>query len=188
MAYRLCRSLEALRGQCDEAWPDRNKASDGWIGDPAHSSRESDHNPDPLGIVRAIDITHDPAHGADMNELAQALVDSRDPRIKYLIWNRRICSSTVSPWTWRPYTGTNPHDHHIHISAVPDARADSAALWDIDQEPKGWDEMATKAEIKEAVREVVKEEVNRARKLLATGTDENYDAKKVNLKAALDKK
>lgn len=35
----------------------------------------------------------------------------------YIIWNRRITSAASSPpWSWRPYTGTNPHTDHVHIS------------------------------------------------------------------------
>ena len=30
---------------------------------------------------------------------------------------------------WRTYTGTNPHDHHCHISVVADARGDDAGPW-----------------------------------------------------------
>ena len=187
MSYRIARSLAVLRDQCNQAWPGRSTVSDGWIGDPSHSSRDSDHNPDPNGIVRAIDITHDPGSGADMTELAQSLIASRDPRIKYIIWNRHIISPTVSPWTWRAYTGTNPHDHHLHLSVVPDGRADSPTPWQLPVR-KEWDEMASKQEIKDAVREVVKEELRDARQLLAVGSEQPYDAKKVNLKAAIDKK
>jgi hypothetical protein len=67
-----------------------------------------------------MDVTHDPAHGVSGDDLAAGLVASRDPRIKYVIWNRRICSSEVSPWVWRPYSGANPHDHHVHISVKPE--------------------------------------------------------------------
>jgi hypothetical protein len=41
-------------------FPERSKESDGSIGNAEHSARQSDHNPDQFGIVRAIDITNDP--------------------------------------------------------------------------------------------------------------------------------
>lgn len=65
MAWRLAHSLETLRAQVNAKWPNRSKSSDGSIGDASHSSRLSDHNPDPSGVVRAIDITHDPLSGFD---------------------------------------------------------------------------------------------------------------------------
>jgi hypothetical protein len=125
MAWRLVRSLEMLRNQINAAAPNRNKRNDGTIGDAAHSARTSDHNAESDGTVDAIDITHDPAHGVDCHKIAKALVDSRDPRIKYLIWNRHICSSTVAPWTWRP---SNGHTEHIHIS-VNDWNQDDTSPW-----------------------------------------------------------
>ena len=138
-SWRLAKSLVKLRAQIDTAAPHRSKASDGSIGDAAHFAHgsASDHNPwiiDASGdpVVTAIDVTHDPARGCDGNVLAEALIDSQDSRIKYVIWNRRIASQTVSPWTWRRYTGTSPHDHHVHISVVTDqAGYDNTGAWQI---------------------------------------------------------
>lgn len=133
-ARRLARSLKTLRTQINAAAPNRSKASDGTIGDAAHASRSSDHNPwvrdGGTGVVTALDITHDPARGVDAGILADSLIASRDRRIKYVIWNRRIASATTSPWTWRTYGGANPHTKHVHISVVPDrARYDDVAPW-----------------------------------------------------------
>jgi hypothetical protein len=61
---RLARSLETLRHQVDQLAPNRDKDSDGWIGDTSHQARKSEHNPDANGVVRALDITNDPAPGA----------------------------------------------------------------------------------------------------------------------------
>lgn len=122
MAWRLAKSLETLRSQVNAAYPGRDKSADGSIGDAAHASRASDHNPwvkdGKTGIVTAIDITHDPKVGLDSGKLADALRASRDPRIKYIISNRRICSGAggTSPWRWRKYNGANPHNHHVHLS------------------------------------------------------------------------
>lgn len=116
MSWRVAESLLTLRDQYNAAHPRRNKASDGTIGDADHQNRNSDHNPwvGP-GVVTALDLTHDPANGADMNALANALVDSGDPRIKYIIWNRRIWNPSIAPY-WRPYNGSNPHTKHLHLS------------------------------------------------------------------------
>jgi hypothetical protein len=119
MSWRVARSLVCLRDELNAAFPSRSKRSDGSIGDAAHATRTSDHNPwvGP-GVVTALDFTHDPSSGASMDELAEVLRASRDPRIKYVIWNRRIFSATTSPWQWRPYSGSNPHTTHLHISVV----------------------------------------------------------------------
>ena len=120
--YRLAKSLEHLRSQIDARYPNRSRKSDGWIGDTSHAARASDHNPHiedgPTGVVSAIDITHDPANGLHARELAEALIKSRDPRIKYIISEGEICSSKQQPWVWRKYKGSNGHFHHVHISVM----------------------------------------------------------------------
>lgn len=124
--WRVALSLKVLLNQVNTLAPKRNKKSDGTIGDLAHQGRTSDHNPWVLdigkntGIVTALDITNDPVNQCDCNILANKLEISKDKRVKYVIWNKRIMSSSVinghPAWTWRPYTGTNPHNKHIHIS------------------------------------------------------------------------
>lgn len=133
MGWRVSRGLDQLLAQINGACPGRSKASDGSIGDAAHQGTKSDHNPDSEGVVRARDFTQDPAHGADMGIVSEALRQSRDPRIAYVIFNRRIFSSTVSPWVWRNYTGTSdPHTNHMHVSTVAsDSIADSTRPWSI---------------------------------------------------------
>lgn len=121
MKWKLNPELVKLRAQIDKAYPNRDTSWDGWIGDTAHSAKKSDHNPDENGIVNAIDITHDPENGCDAGKIAEALRLSKDPRLKYCIWNRRIFSSVVRPWVWRVYKGENPHDHHVHVSVGGDA-------------------------------------------------------------------
>lgn len=132
--WRVARSLIALREQVNRVAPQRNDDGDGTIGDGSHERRESDHNPwvadGEVGVVTALDITHDPQGGCDAGKLADALVAARDGRVKYIIWNRRIVNSsqigTSPPWTWRSYRGDNPHTRHVHISV----RADKAAYDD----------------------------------------------------------
>ena len=109
MSWRVAKSLLTLRTQVDAMAPSRSKAADGTIGETAHSARKSDHNPNANNVVTAMDITHDPAHGVDAGALAEMLRLSKDPRIKYVISNRRIFSSQQTPWQWREYTGANAH-------------------------------------------------------------------------------
>jgi hypothetical protein len=83
-----------------------------------------------------MDVTHDPDNGCDAGHLAQAIRTSRDNRVKYLIWNRRIANYEAlggeEAWAWRPYHGSNPHDHHVHISVKPEKAAhDSVGAWSI---------------------------------------------------------
>jgi hypothetical protein len=138
--WRVARSLLALRDQVNRAAPKRNKASDGTIGDAAHCRRKSDHNPwvrdGNIGVVTAMDITHDQANGCDASAIAEAIRGSRDARVKYIIWNRQIANSSPigshTAWDWRPYTGSNPHTKHVHISVKPDKVSfDSTATWQI---------------------------------------------------------
>lgn len=129
MAWREAGSLTTLRLQLNTLAPRRSKVSDGGIGDAAHASRNSDHNPwvkdrRGVGVYTARDFTHDPRGGLDCNWLAEELRRNKDPRIKYVIWNGRMFSSYkskggVPPWTWRPYTGANKHRKHLHISVNP---------------------------------------------------------------------
>lgn len=138
MAWRIAESLEVLRKQLNAAFPKRSKASDGGIGDERHqASASSDHNPHiklgKMGIVTARDFTNDPQNGIDCQWLADTLVKNKDPRIKYIIWNKKICSSKQSPWQWRAYSGVNAHTKHLHLSVNADpALFDSAAVWKLD--------------------------------------------------------
>ena len=138
MTWRVARSLDVLLGQLNARAPNRSKASDGAIGDAAHQTRDSDHNPwyGP-GIVTARDFTHDPAGGLDGQWLADALVRGRDPRIKYIIWNRRILDTRPEfhPWTWQPYSGTNQHTHHVHLSVAASPLCDDTRPWTLNTAP-----------------------------------------------------
>ena len=133
MAWRLARALEKLRAQVNDKWPNRSKASDGSVGDTSHGARKSDHNPDRNGIVHAVDITHDPKTGFDSYAFADLLLAKQDSRIKYIISNSRIGSGPwgVQPGRWRKYTGSNPHDHHVHVSVLDGFAADRTTEWDI---------------------------------------------------------
>jgi hypothetical protein len=140
--WRVARSLDKLLRQVNAIAPGRRKASDGAIGDTNHKNRRSDHNPWVIdgnkGVVTARDITHDPARKCDCNKLAESIRAARDRRVKYIIWNRRICNSSpiagVSAWTWRRYRGANGHTHHIHISVKPlKSLYDSETAWSLAQ-------------------------------------------------------
>ena len=130
MTPKLCKAGQQLRLQVDDCFPDRDRTSDGWIGDTRHAARPSDHNPDAEGIVRAIDIDRDLSGKAKpdlMPDLADQirLCAKSDKRISYIIFNGRIASSKKS-WAWRPYDGINKHNHHCHISFTKAGDTDSS--------------------------------------------------------------
>jgi hypothetical protein len=118
---RLCKAGQQLREQLDDSYPDRDRTSDGWIGDVRHSARPSDHNPDAEGIVRAIDLDRDLSGKAkpdlmpDLADQIRLAAKRGDKRVSYIIFNGRIASSRMG-WRWRKYSGINPHTKHCHIS------------------------------------------------------------------------
>jgi len=135
MAWRIAESLKTLRAQINAAYPNRDKRSDGGIGDAAHASRNSDHNPwvkdrHGVGVVTAIDIDEDLAPNIhSIENIVKALQASKDPRIKYIIYEKRI-TVPGDITKWKPYHGKNPHDHHAHISVKSTPNFyDSTALW-----------------------------------------------------------
>lgn len=111
MSWHLAPALARLRDEVNAKWPNRSKASDGTIGDAAHSSRTSDHNPNSRRSVNAIDIT---AKGIDTDTLIAAA--KRHPSVRYIIFNRRIMNRDIGNFRSRPYSGANPHTQHVHIS------------------------------------------------------------------------
>ena len=118
----LCKAGQQLRLQFDDTYVDRDRRSDGWIGDLRHSARPSDHNPDrETGIVRAIDVDRD-VHKSGKPDLMPDIADqirlaakAGEKRVSYIIFAGRIASSRLG-WRWRPYKGSNPHNHHLHVS------------------------------------------------------------------------
>lgn len=139
--WRVAKSLNVLRKQVDTLYPNRSKASDGTIGDAAHRAQgnASDHNPwvinNGTGVVTALDITHDPKNGVDIDKLSDQLMVSRDPRIKYIIANGlilipfKVSWAFDFGWKWQDYLG-EPHRNHLHIS-VNTNNYDDESPWKI---------------------------------------------------------
>ena len=204
MSWRVADSLNVLLAEVDQAAPGRNKASDGSIGDAAHASRSSDHNPwvidaNGVGVVRARDITDDPARmrAAELAIQIAALL-GKHPALgsgAMVIWNRRIISTDRLSEGWRPYTGSNPHDKHVHVS-VGTRGYDSTAPWGVlNQE----DDMADKVtqdqldRIEKGVKQAVNKlnnNVDRLKKvndaLEKLATDVSDDATRAQVRRVLD--
>ena len=111
MSWHLAPALVQLRAEVNKRWPNRSKRSDGTIGDAAHSARRSDHNPNGRGSVNAIDIT---ASGIDTDALIAAA--KKHPSVRYIIHRGRIMNRDIGNFRARRYTGSNPHNTHVHIS------------------------------------------------------------------------
>jgi hypothetical protein len=113
----------AVLRQATAIAPLRMKASDGLLPSNAHlkQSPASDHN---TGL--AVDLTHDPKHGINCEEIFEKLKE--DKRVKYLIFKGRIWSKEKSKLGNRRYTGSNPHNKHLHIS-IESAMATDTSPW-----------------------------------------------------------
>jgi hypothetical protein len=111
----------AVLRQATALWPKRKKLSDGLLPSSAHlaASPNSDHN---TGL--AVDLTHDPEGGVDCAKLFEKFKE--DPRVAYLIFNKKIWSRKLAKSGNRPYTGSNPHTKHLHISINPDTSGDTS--------------------------------------------------------------
>jgi hypothetical protein len=131
-SWVLIPALKSLFAEFDRIAPGRDKASDGSIGDTAHSQEVSDHNPDETGSVpihdadgvnevHAIDVDNN-LNESDltMEKVVQFLLgrcrSGAEKRLRYIIYNRRIWSAS-SDWVQKTYTGTSPHTEHAHFSA-----------------------------------------------------------------------
>jgi hypothetical protein len=110
----------AVLRQATALLPKRNKASDGLLPSAAHQLQNpnSDHN---TGL--AVDLTHDKLGGIDCADIYNRL--KTDNRVKYLIFKGRIFSKEKGDL---PYTGTNQHNHHLHIS-IKDGLAQNTSPW-----------------------------------------------------------
>lgn len=150
--WRVAKSLLVLRDQIKAAYP--GTPNPGFIGDAEHASRESDHNPwvddpaSPLNVVTAGDWYNRPALGFLSAELAEVLKQVKDPRVKYVISERRIWSLARDAEGWRPYFG-DPHTGHCHVSVSSvKSRYDDTRKWvitlpddDVDPAPPKEDEV-----------------------------------------------
>lgn len=110
MAWRAAYSLQTLRSQLDTNYL-------GWLflgyyRDP-NIRPASDHHPNAASVVCALDIGL--GGGLDIHKLADNIVANPHPDLKYIISNRRIAEWQYG-FKWRTYSGSDPHDTHIHIS------------------------------------------------------------------------
>ena len=138
MSYTIAPALRAIRADANNVAPGRSTASDGDIGDAVHAAQgaASDHNPDPVtGIVHAVDITNDPAHGMDTWHWAQIIAgriaSGAETRVEYLVSNDGakdvIFHLAVHGTSW-VQNGSSPvqeHRNHLHTSIKHTAAAEN---------------------------------------------------------------
>lgn len=139
----LTKALTRLRTDFNTAFPNRDKASDGWIGDAAHAAGTSGHNAessgkseytdgDKIDEVRAIDVDNDlKAPSVTMLKVIQKILATPNDlkRLKYIIYNRVIWSKS-NGWRPRAYTGSSPHTEHAHFSGDP-AYDENTTAWSV---------------------------------------------------------
>jgi hypothetical protein len=119
----------AVLRQATALWPKRKKLSDGLLPSLAHqkASPNSDHN---TGL--AVDLTHDPDNGVDCAVIFEKLKE--DHRIAYLIFKGKIWSRDKAKSGNRPYSGSNPHNKHLHISINANSASDTSPwFWWVNQ-------------------------------------------------------
>lgn len=143
-APALIPCLVKLRSELNRLAPQRDKSSDGWIGDRPHQARISDHNDDETGRVPVVDADDDhEVHAVDLDadlntpgltmEMVVQHVVSRcrsgaEKRLRYVIYNRRIWEGPR--WIQRTYAGDNAHIQHAHFSGSYDTKLEaSTASW-----------------------------------------------------------
>ncbi len=132
MAWVTTPASKSLFAEFNDAFPGRDKGSDGTVGDLAHQESVSDHNPDETGNtggksdadgineVHAADVDKDLRRSGWTMERCVQIILARcraglERRLDYIIFNRRIWSRSGG-WAQREYSGSNPHDHHAHFS------------------------------------------------------------------------
>jgi hypothetical protein len=110
MSWYLAGNLNSRANSVKEAFPGTTVYS---IGDQSHASKNSDHNPDARDVVHAIDVMtySDYAKGEAVRDWC--LSDTTD--LEYVIFNHKIYSRNGG-WDADNYSGSDPHEDHVHIS------------------------------------------------------------------------
>lgn len=140
-SWTLTQGLQNLRTQINQAFPNRDKTSDGTIGDALHKAETSGHNPDDTPGSRPAwdgDSDNNPEVRAwdmdsDLRDPAittQELVDHirnlphLDRVIRYIIFNRKMYHER-NGFEPTEYTGSSPHTEHVHFEGAWSQSADN---------------------------------------------------------------
>lgn len=132
MSWVVVPALDEARDQLNARFPNRDKSSDGGIGNLAHQVEPSSHNPDKTGKpeykdgdskdeVRARDFDADlnDPDGHTMEEVVQLWVELARTGVlwwvRYIIFKKRIWHKRDG-FVTRQYTGSNDHSKHAHVN------------------------------------------------------------------------
>ena len=130
MAWFLNQALTNWRNAVNVKYPNRDKTSDGTIGDEQHQSGVSDHNPDADNSVDAWDMdveVNGPGKPYAKDVELLKTVFQAHVSTQYWIHNGQIATRD-SGWRRSPYSGANRHDKHVHWNTRP-AQEKSTAPW-----------------------------------------------------------
>lgn len=143
--WKLTNGLTNLRNQVNAAFPNRDKASDGTIGDAAHQAEISGHNPDDAAgataewngdpdstpEVRAWDMDSDLGQGVTAQQLVDHLrgLPGLSSVIRYMIYNRKMYHERDG-FAPTVYTGASAHTEHVHFSGAWSQAADNNSIFD----------------------------------------------------------
>lgn len=131
-SWRLAKSIQRLKDEIES----EHRGTTFWtIGDEAHQSTWSDHNPSECcNVVCAGDIKGN--GGLNLPNFVNHLITNPHPNLRYVIYNRKIYQRK-NGWRTENYSGRNAHADHVHVSVGngPDGRStsnyDSTASWGI---------------------------------------------------------
>lgn len=146
--WRVAESIKTLQRQLRPLAPAAPAVAFGTIADSVHAET-SQHYPKiypGLGSTPVVCAGDFPKAGSlNPRAVLDAIRLSRDPRVLYGISQGQQFSSYPAhgypPYTWRPYSGSDGHFDHGHLSVVGDKRADDPRLWQISPTPQGDNDM-----------------------------------------------
>lgn len=177
----LTKGMKNLGNQFNSAFPGRDGASDGAIGDYAHTQEDSGHNPDDTSQhnaewdgdadnvkdVRAIDVDSDlRTPGVTMQDVIDHLraLPGLSSVLRYMIFNRKIYSAS-NGWVPQTYSGASAHTEHAHFSGAYTEASDQNGTFDFkfdeigdDMTPDQMIAALKTAEGREALRQPMTEE------------------------------
>lgn len=151
--WMMVPSLDEGLRQLDKRFPKRAKKAEGGIGDNAHKTRTSSHNPDDTAGVKAEHNDGDGKHevrardfdknlnasdGMTMENVVQLWVKkAREGKmwwVRYIIFNGRIWHKRDN-FVTHVYTGSNKHPDHAHVNGDFTQHADevTGTNWYLDE-------------------------------------------------------
>lgn len=142
MSWNVVPCLDEGRDQLDRRFPHRAKNAEGGIGDTAHQRETSSHNPDDESGVSAEYNDGDGKHEVRARDFDKHLNDpdvwmedvvqlwvklARQGKlwwVRYIIFKGRIWHKRDG-FVTREYTGSNPHNDHVHVNSDFSQAADN---------------------------------------------------------------